>query len=276
MLAIIGGSGLYHLHGVRVLKKETPETPFGTTSAPISVCAVEDHRFLFIPRHGEFHSVPPSSINFRANVFALKELGATAVLSVSAVGSLQEEFVPGKFCFVTDFADFTKKRANTFFDGCVVHWSPIPLVCPELREKSSNLVKSSQNLKSAFVDAEKVVYVCIEGPRFSTPPETAFYRMIGGDIIGMTACPEVFLIKEAGMGYLNLAVITDYDCWKEQAVTVQEVMSKFRESIEVVKEFIQQFIRLFYSTNYVNKNKLNLEECYVGGEKPEWFETLRK
>ncbi|MCS6893902.1 MAG: MTAP family purine nucleoside phosphorylase [Deltaproteobacteria bacterium] len=275
MLAVVGGSGLYRIDGVRVVDSIDLITPFGKPSSSIKVCQIDDRKFLFLPRHGENHELPPSKINFRANVFALKSLGATAVLSVSAVGSLQEEFEPGKLCFVSDFIDFTKFRERTFFDTCVVHWSPVPLVCPTLKDLGMRIVKQV-GLLDRFVKTEHCVYICIEGPRFSTKAESQMFRSLGCHVIGMTACPECLLFKEAGIGYLNLAVITDYDCWKDHAVTVEEVMSRFAASMELVQKFVTSFCVFFYDQEYSCPIRIDLDKCHIGGERPEWFETLKK
>ncbi len=275
MLSIIGGSGLYQLEGVKTIEKLDVKTPFGEPSSKIFICEYEGLSFFFLPRHGVNHSIQPSYINYRANIFALKSLGAKALLSVSAVGSLRDNLQPGKLTLATDFIDFTKKRIMSFFETSVVHWSPVPLVCPVLYQKARDTLLSP-DLRNKSVIPEKCVYVCIEGPRFSTKAESEMFRSLGADIIGMTACPEVLLAKEAGLGYVNLAVITDYDCWKESAVTVEEVMHRFSETLGYVRSFIQSFVKDFYSFNYSFPNKLQLSNCLIGGEKPDWFEILEK
>jgi 5'-methylthioadenosine phosphorylase len=268
VLAIIGGSGLYQIEGVQILKESYVETPFGSTTSPILWCALEGAKFLFLPRHNKDHSVPPSSINFKANVFALKQAGASTVLSVSAVGSLREELSPNKFCFATDFIDFTRLRDLSFFSDFVVHWSPVPLVCKEIVEQASKLLPENKLLKP-----KKAVYICIEGPRFSTKAESEMFRAWGADLIGMTACPECLLCREARICYANLCVITDYDCWKDHAVTQEEVMTNFKANLAQIQEFIKQFVVTFQPTC---EQKIDLNSCFVGGVKPEWFEVLRR
>lgn len=276
MLSIIGGSGLYELKGVKVIEKLDVNTPFGQPSAQISLCEYQGIRFFFLPRHGTNHQIQPSLINYRANIFAIKSLGAKALLSVSAVGSLREELEPGKLTLVTDFIDFTRKRHSTFFESCVVHWSPVPLICPTLYSLSKDTLISVNKLRQASLISDKCVYVCIEGPRFSTRAESEMFRILGADLIGMTACPEAILAKEAGIGYVNLAVITDYDCWRDSAVTVEDVMHRFAQSLELVKAFVQEFLIKFNSCNYIFSKKLDLNACCIGGNRPDWFEILEK
>lgn len=273
MLAVIGGSGLYKISEVECIETVKVETPFGEPSDEVYVCDYRGFKFLFLPRHGVGHRLPPSKINYRANIFALKQLGAKAVLSVSAVGSLREELKPGYLTFVTDFIDFTKHRKVSFFEETVVHWSPVPLICPELRRIGAI---AASGMREHFIESDNVVYVCIEGPRFSTKAESNMFREMGADIIGMTACPEVFLCKEARLGYLNLAVITDYDCWKDSAVTVKEVMEQFARSLMIVQKFVLEFVSKFNSSDYACPTQLALDECVIGGEQPDWLKILKK
>lgn len=220
-IGVIGGSGIYKLDGIEVVKEHKISTPYGAPTSEVIEAKINGVPFFFIPRHGKGHTFTPSEVNYRANIFALKSLGVEYVISVSAVGSLKEEYPPTTFVLVDQFIDWTKGlRERTFFNnGFVAHTS-----CAEPVEKK---------LQTLLVNACKEVgvnhgvggsYVCIEGPQFSSKAESNIYRGFGAAVIGMTNVPEAYLAKEAGMAYATIAMVTDYDCWKEEHCTLEEIM----------------------------------------------------
>lgn len=235
-VGVIGGSGIYKLDAIKVRVTHKVETPFGIPSAEIMECEVDGSAFYFLPRHGIGHHYTPSEVNYRANIFALKKLGVTTVLSISAVGSLQEEYAPRDFVMVDQFIDWTKGlRKRTFFDdGMVGHVSAAD---PVEQSLSKRLYEHCQQagVKSHLGGT----YVCIEGPQFSTRAESKIYRGFGASVIGMTNCPEAFLAKEAGMAYATVAMVTDYDCWKEEHCTVQEIMDVMKSNYVSAQAFIK-------------------------------------
>lgn len=232
MLAIIGGSALYQLEEFEVAEKHQLTTPFG--EAEVVECRKNDSFILFLPRHGERHSLLPHEINYQANVFALKKLGATAIISVSAVGSLREEIKPGDFVLTEQYLDFTKSRVGSFFSsGLTGHVSTAEPVCQQL----SNFI--AKQFDSELHSTK--TYVGVEGPRFGTRAESKMYRQLGGDIIGMTNLPEAFLALEAQIPYASLCVVTDYDSWKEtEAANVSSMLEVYHSKIVIVKEFISK------------------------------------
>lgn len=235
-VGVIGGSGIYKLDAIKVVKSHKVETPFGKPSAEIMECEVEGASFYFLPRHGIGHHYTPSEVNYRANIFALKKLGVNTVVSISAVGSLQEEYAPRDFVVVDQFIDWTKGlRKRTFFDeGMVGHVSVADPVEKGLSRRLHEYCQKA-GVKSHLGGA----YVCIEGPQFSTRAESKIYRSFGAAVIGMTNCPEAFLAKEAGMAYATVAMVTDYDCWKEEHCTVQEIMAVMKSNYVSAQAFIK-------------------------------------
>ncbi len=238
-LAVIGGSGIYKLDAIKVKDSIPVTTPFGNPSAEIMLCEVDNSEFYFLPRHGHGHHLTPSEVNYRANIYALKKLGVETIVSVSAVGSLKEECAPKHFVFVDQFIDWTKgKRERTFFDrGMVGHVSNANPVDSDLQKRLfeySKEVGISSHLGGS--------YICIEGPQFSTKSESNIYRSFGASVIGMTNVPEAFLAKEAGMAYATVAMVTDYDCWKEEHCTVQEIMEVMKSNYESAQKFIKAAI----------------------------------
>lgn len=220
-IAVIGGSGVYKIEGIEVVAEHQVSTPFGEPSSAIIEARLNGVSFYFLPRHGKQHNFTPSDVNYRANIFALKELGAQYLISVSAVGSLKEEFPPTSFVIVDQFIDWTKgRRERTFFDkGFVGHVS----VAEPVEKKLQKMIV--ETCKEAGVKhGEGGSYICIEGPQFSTKAESNIYRSFGASVIGMTNVPESYLAKEAGMAYATIAMVTDYDCWKEEHCTLEEIM----------------------------------------------------
>lgn len=238
-IAIIGGSGIYKLDGINVVTKHKVETPFGHPSGEIFECEVNQCHFYFIPRHGIGHFLTPSEVNYRANIFALKKLGIDTVISISAVGSLKEELAPGEFVFVDNFIDWTKGlRKRSFFDAGVV--GHVSAAHPIERSLSKALYDCSC---SVGIDSHLGgTYLCIEGPQFSTKSESMMYRSFNASVIGMTNVPEAFLAKEAGLAYATVAMVTDYDCWKEEHCTVQEIMNVMNSNYISAQKFIKKAI----------------------------------
>jgi 5'-methylthioadenosine phosphorylase len=216
VLAVIGGSGLYDVPGLTGVKEAHIETPFGPPSDVIVEGWLGDTRLLFLPRHGRGHRIAPHRIDFRANICALKTLGATHLLSISAVGSMREDIAPGDFVVVDQFIDLTKGRTSTFFDdGVVAHVGFADPVCIDL----SSALASAAERAGARV-RRGGTYVCIEGPQFSSRAESLLYRSWGASVVGMTAMPEAKLAREAELPYALLALSTDFDCWHEAEVDV--------------------------------------------------------
>jgi 5'-methylthioadenosine phosphorylase len=220
-IGVIGGSGVYKIEGVEVVHEHKVLTPFGNPSADVIEAKLNGTSFYFIPRHGKGHSLTPSEVNYRANIFALKELGVEYIISISAVGSLKEEFPPGSFVIPDQFIDWTKgKRERTFFgNGIVGHTSVAEPVDLQLQKMIVDVC-----IDVGIKHGSGGSYICIEGPQFSSKAESHIYRSFGASVIGMTNVPESYLAKEAGMAYATIAMVTDYDCWKEEHCTLDEIM----------------------------------------------------
>lgn len=220
-IGVIGGSGVYKIEGIEVVKEHQVSTPFGKPSSEIIEAKLNGVTFYFLPRHGKHHTSTPSDVNYRANIFALKELGVEYLISVSAVGSLKEEFPPTSFVIVDQFIDWTKGlRERTFFNnGFVGHVSVAEPVDMQLQKM---IVDSC--VEVGVKHGSGGSYICIEGPQFSTKAESHIYRSFGASVIGMTNVPESYLAKEAGMAYATIAMVTDYDCWKAEHCTLEEIM----------------------------------------------------
>lgn len=264
MLGVLGGSGLYDLPGLTDARQEVVETPFGRPSAPVLVGRLGDTRVAFLTRHGVGHRFSPSEVNFRANIHALKQLGVTRLLSISAVGSLREGIVPGDLVLVDQFIDKTHGRASTFFgDGVVGHVSFADPVCPAWVEvvaqsaiaagvEPAPVPVSPASVETVLPGAPAAtptlpaaaasrsprlhragVYVCMEGPQFSTRAESHLHRSWGAHVIGMTAATEAKLAREAELCFALLALSTDYDCWRvdEEAVTVESIVEVLKANV---------------------------------------------
>jgi len=238
-VGVIGGSGLYEIEGLSDVQEITVDTPFGPPSDAIVVGKLRDIPVAFIPRHGRGHRLSPSELPSRANIWALKELGVTHVLSVSAVGSLREHIAPRHVVIPDQILDRTKGvRPSTFFgDGIVVHIAFSEPYCPELRE-----IMYQAAIRAGATVHDTGTMVVMEGPQFSTKAESFFYRQIGGDLIGMTALPEAKLAREAELCYCTIAMVTDYDCWheSEEAVTVEMVINNLLANAGLAKRIIAQ------------------------------------
>jgi 5'-methylthioadenosine phosphorylase len=236
MLAIIGGSGLYDLPGLVDTRWETVETPWGAPSDQIFRGRLGDAQLAFLPRHGRGHRIPPSEVNYRANIAALRALGATDVLSVSAVGSLRADLPPGTFVLVDQFIDRTVARASSFFgSGLVAHVSMAHPVCSRLgRHVQAALVQ--QGVPHAIGGT----YLGMEGPQFSTLAESQMYRSWNASVIGMTNMPEAKLAREAELCYASLSMVTDFDCWHagHEAVTVDAVIAVLLSNAQTAKALV--------------------------------------
>jgi 5'-methylthioadenosine phosphorylase len=222
MLAIIGGSGLYDLPGLADTRWVAVDTPWGAPSDEVFLGRLGDMPLAFLPRHGRGHRIPPSEVNYRANIAALKMLGATDVLSISAVGGLKEELPPGHFVIVDQFIDRTTSRARSFFGtGVVAHVSMAHPVCTRLGDHLAAVLAAQ-----GIGHTRGGTYLVIDGPQFSTQAESHLYRSWGAAVIGMTNLPEAQLAREAELCYASLAMVTDYDCWHpdHDAVTVDAVV----------------------------------------------------
>jgi 5'-methylthioadenosine phosphorylase len=238
-IGIIGGTGVYD-SGLFSDKKDVKvHTPYGEPSDLITVGEYAGRKVAFLPRHGRGHRIPPHMINFRANIWALKQLGVKRIIAPSAVGSLSLDYKPGHIALPDQFIDFTKKREYTFYDGAqVAHISMADPFCPEIHEIAAKVIA-----KLDFPFQRKATYVCIEGPRFSTRAESKFFRdVMKADIIGMTLVPEVILAREAEICYLSVATVTDYDVWSEIPVTSKEIIETLHKNVEKTKKLVAELI----------------------------------
>jgi len=238
-LGVIGGSGVYDPDIFEDSTEISIDTPFGKPTSDISVGWVGDKRVAFISRHGKGHIYSPSKVNYKANIFALKKLGVQDIISVCSVGSLREDIKPLDIVIPDQIYDRTKSRANTFFEDIVAHISFAEPFCKRLSRTIYELVikKGYSGIKQGGT------YVCIEGPQFSTKAESNVYRKLGFDLVGMTAIPEAKLAKEAEICYATLAMVTDYDVWKEQEeVSVSLVEENVGLNVAKVKKILKDII----------------------------------
>jgi 5'-methylthioadenosine phosphorylase len=243
VLGVIGGSGVYHLPGLEGVREERVATPWGEPSDGLRIGRVGGTEVVFLARHGRGHRFSPSDINYRANIDAMKRLGVTDLISVSACGSLKPEYYPGLFVLVDQFVDRTYRRESSFFGrGCVAHVSMAHPVGPLLQ---SRIAAAATAEDIAFVSGG--TYVCMEGPQFSSYAESTTYRDHGYDVIGMTAMPEAKLAREAEITYATVAMVTDYDCWhpEHDAVEVAAVIAVVRANAEKAAQLIARVARDF-------------------------------
>ena len=242
-LGIIGGSGLYKMEGFEKTKWKKIITPWGKPSDEILIAKFEKEEICFIPRHSRGHKINPTNINFRANIDAMKQLGVTDIISVSAVGSLKEQLEPGKFVIVDQFIDRTFSRVKTFFDDEIVaHVSMAKPTSPGLSDCCEAALKKL-NINSQ----RNGTYVVMEGPQFSTLAESNLYRTWGADVIGMTNMPEAKLAREAEIRYCTVAMVTDYDCWHSDhdevdvSMVIKTLMKNASNAQNMIKEVIKTF-----------------------------------
>ena len=246
VLGVIGGSGLYKLDSLKILGYKNIMTPFGKPSDKILVGQYKNLNIFFLPRHGKNHTIPPHKINYKANIFALKKLGVTDIISISAVGSLKKSHKPGDFILATQYVDRTFGRSTTFFDDdCVAHVSLAHPVSGQLLNKLYSCRNKIKNIKKGGT------YICIEGPQFSTLAESMIYKKYGCDVIGMTNLPEVRLAREAEIGYASIGMVTDYDCWHKDhdAVTVEDIIAVMQKNTVKAKNLLETFF------SYIIKDK---------------------
>lgn len=238
--AVIGGSGIYEMEGMKVIRKFYPKTPFGYPSDAIVIGEYQGIRCAFLPRHGKGHRFLPSEIPQRANFYALKLLGVEFVMALSACGSLREELAPRHFVLPDQILDRTKGRPSTFFgDGIVAH---IAFAHPFSAALTNVLAGTVKELGITLHQGG--TYVCMEGPAFSTQAESFFHKQIGCDVIGMTAIPEAKLARESEMAYSLLALVTDYDCWKEEEhVSVQVIIDNLLANAANAKKVVAQALK---------------------------------
>ena len=239
-IAIIGGSGLYSMPGLEDVQERVLTTPFGDPSAPIIVGRLEGESIAFLARHGIGHHISPSEINFRANIYALKSLGVERIVSISACGSLREDYALGDIVIPDQLFDFTKDRKRSFFGrGLVAHISIPDPFCADLSEIVYQAVKKTGN--NVHLGGS---YITIEGPRFSTRAESNTFRTWGMSLIGMTTSPEAFLAKEAEICYATLAHVTDYDVWhiSEEPVTVDMVIETLNRNTKIAQEAVHNLV----------------------------------
>ncbi len=240
-IGIIGGSGLYALDGLAETRWHDMTTPWGAPSDRILEGRIGGTRLLFLPRHGAGHRIPPSEINARANIDALKQLGATDILAISSVGSLREELPPGRFAVVEQFIDRTVARPASFFGtGLVAHVSLADPVCERLSAFAAEAIQQAGGDVTTGA-----TYLAMEGPQFSTRAESLVYRQWGADVIGMTAMPEARLAREAELPYALVGMVTDYDCWREEeaGVVATDVVAQMHANAATAHRLVEVFAR---------------------------------
>jgi 5'-methylthioadenosine phosphorylase len=239
-IGLLGGSGLYQIDGLEEARWQQVETPWGEPSDAILTGRIGHVRVAFLPRHGRGHRIAPGEINARANIDALKRLGVTDLLAISSVGSLREDRAPGSFTIVDQFIDRTRGRAESFFGtGLVAHVSMADPVCPRLSALAADAVRAAGGTVT-----RGGTYLAMEGPAFSTRAESRLYRQWGADVIGMTAMPEAKLAREAELPYALIAMVTDYDAWREEAaaVDVAQVLAQVGANTALARETLRRLL----------------------------------
>jgi 5'-methylthioadenosine phosphorylase len=240
-IGILGGSGLYEMEALEEAQWIAVDTPWGAPSDELLIGRLHGIRFVFLPRHGRGHRIPPSQVNARANIDALKRAGCTDLVAISAIGSLREELPPGRFVIVDQFVDRTFARDSSFFGpGLVAHVSMADPVCPRLSE----MMAASAEAAGAEV-TRGGTYLAMEGPQFSTRAESELYRQWGCDVIGMTAMPEAKLAREAELPYALVGMVTDYDCWRrgEEAVEVSAIVAQLMANADTARRMVEAFAK---------------------------------
>ncbi len=243
LIGIIGGSGIYDLPGLKDLREERVKTPWGEPSDALRFGRIGGTDAVFLPRHGRGHRLSPSGINYRANIDALKRVGVTDIVSVSACGSFREELAPGTFVLVDQFIDRTHGRASSFFgNGCVAHVSMAHPVAPKLQD----CIEAAARDEGIHV-VRGGTYVCMEGPQFSSLAESLAYKAMGCHVIGMTAMPEAKLAREAEISYATVAMVTDFDCWHpdHDEVDVAAVIKVVHENAAKAAKLLARLITDF-------------------------------
>jgi 5'-methylthioadenosine phosphorylase len=256
LIGIIGGSGIYDLPGLQDLREERVKTPWGEPSDALRFGRIGGTDAVFLPRHGRGHRLSPSGINYRANIDALKRVGVTDIVSVSACGSFREELAPGTFVLVDQFIDRTQGRASSFFsNGCVAHVSMAHPVAPKLQD----CIEAAARAEAIHV-VRGGTYVCMEGPQFSSLAESLAYKAMGCHVIGMTAMPEAKLAREAEISYATVAMVTDFDCWHpdHDEVDVAAVIKVVHENAAKAGKLLARLISDFPKEH---------EACPVGSDR---------
>jgi len=244
-IGIIGGSGLYEIDGIEDAQWIAIDTPWGAPSDEVLFGRLGGVEVRFLPRHGRGHRLPPSDINARANIDALKRAGCTDLLAISSVGSLREELAPGQFAVVEQFIDRTVARPASFFGpGCVAHVSMAEPVCPRLSDMAAAAVGAAGGTIQALGGRWGATYLAMEGPQFSTRAESRLFREWGADVIGMTAMPEARLAREAELPYALLGMVTDYDSWREDTAFVEasDVVTQMQDNAVIARAAVAAFI----------------------------------
>lgn len=281
MLAVIGGSGLYELDGLEIEQSHDVDTPFGQPSSAIIQGKYQDQSILFLARHGKGHQYLPHEVNYRANIFALKKLGARRIFGVSAVGSLREALKPGDLALAAQYFDHTRgKRNHTFFgNGVAAHVSTAYPACLAL----SNDIKAAAKRLKQPLHSDKI-YACVEGPRLGTRAESAFLRdAVKADLVGMTNVPEVFLAREAQMAYCAVCVVTDYDCWMEDPamhVSVEKFFEIYGGAVEQAKTLLAELLKapLTETSGDIRgslKMSMLTQDSALSSEQKAWLDVLR-
>ncbi len=238
-IGIIGGSGLDDPKLLADYKESEADTPYGKPSSPLTLGKIGDTEVVIISRHGKNHALIPTLVPYRANIWALKDAGCSHILATTACGSLQENIKPNDFVFIDQFIDFTKHRNQTLFEDKVIHTPMAEPFCPNLRQI---LINSANNLK--FNHHKRGTVVTIEGPRFSSKAESHMFRQFQADIINMSTVPEVVLAREAGICYGTMAMVTDYDSWKdnEEPVTWEMVVKRMEKNVDNIKKLLKEVV----------------------------------
>jgi 5'-methylthioadenosine phosphorylase len=237
-IGIIGGTGLYDPKLIKNIQEVDVDTPYGAPSDSFTVGELAGRRVAFLARHGRKHTIRPTDVNSRANMYAFKKLGVQRILAISTVGSLKEQYKPGQLAFIDQFIDRTTKREQSFYTkDKVCHISVADPMCPEIREKLISI-----GMKEKIEAHSTGTYICIEGPRFSTRAESRMFQTWGADVVGMTLVPECVLAREAELCYANTAMITDFDCWKDHAVSAEDIVTIMRINVEKVKRILVETV----------------------------------
>jgi 5'-methylthioadenosine phosphorylase len=260
-IGIIGGSGLYEIDALEEAQWIAVDTPWGAPSDELLIGRLHGTRFVFLPRHGRGHRIPPGEVNYRANVDALKRAGCTDLVAISAIGSLREELAPGRFVVVDQFIDRTRRRAGSFFGtGLVAHVSMADPVCPRL----SALADDAAEAAGAAV-TRGGTYVAIEGPSFSSRAESALYRTWGCDVVGMTAMPEAKLAREAELPYALVGMVTDYDCWREgeETVDVAGLLAQLHANAGTARGLVEALARALPAQRTPSPIDTNLDAALI-------------
>jgi len=268
-IGVIGGSGFYKMEQIENIREVNMSTPFGSPSAPLVEGSIKGVPVCLLVRHALGHTLLPADVNYRANIWALKERGVTHILAVTACGSLQEDISPGTFVILDNFIDRTQGRAQSFYGGDGLKGvSHIPME-PAFCNRTRNIIhRSCKQLGFKVVDGGTVV--TIQGPRFSSRAESNMFRGFGAHVINMTTVPEICLAKEAGLSYTSIALATDYDCWKEDnLVDTQSVLKVLSENVSRVKELLVSVVPLINQEDWsrtLQENRETAANSVIGGE----------